>query len=162
MLAITQVKKGQTAVMTWLAPATDFNGTAAGLPALAEAHLQLYRSLVHQQAVPAFTLELCRLRLAQLHGTTAQWLPPLAAVEEDSAGALRQWPAHASFSDTDRACLDFAEVYAIDPGALSDEQADRVKVCVGERGLVVLIEALGVLDGALRLGLLWELDGEKA
>ncbi len=148
--------------MPWLSTANDFAGTVQQLPALAAAHQSLYQSLSEQAAVPVTTLELCRLRLALLHGASGAGLAPLAALSDKQRDSLAQWPDNPVYTATDRACLAFAEVYAMDPGAITDAQADAVKDCIGERGLLVLIEALGVLDGAQRLALLWQLDsGER-
>ncbi len=51
--------------------------------------------------------------------------------------------------------LEFAEIYAQDPGALTDELADGVKRHFGEAGLVCLIEALGFIEGRIRLALMF-------
>ena len=49
------------------------------------------------------------------------------------------------------AVLSLAEVYAQDPAAITDAMADEVKGVYGDAGLVVLIEALGFLDGRMRM-----------
>ena len=44
----------------------------------------------------------------------------------------------------------FTECYGLDPQSIADDVADEVKNCLGEPGLVFLIEALGCLDGRMR------------
>ena len=44
-----------------------------------------------------------------------------------------------------------AEVYSQDPAAITDEMAEAVKGVYGDTGLVVLIEALGFIDGRIRM-----------
>ena len=58
-------------------------------------------------------------------------------------------------SAAEQAVLEFAEIYAQDPGALTDELADGVKRHFGEAGLVCLIEALGFIEGRIRLALMF-------
>ena len=70
---------------------------------------------------------------------------------------LPQWDTDPIFSPAERACLAFTEVYAMDTQALTDQHADAVKIHFGDAGLVLLVEALGILDGMTRLSLLWQL-----
>jgi hypothetical protein len=44
----------------------------------------------------------------------------------------------------------------MDCSAITDAQADAVKAHIGEEGLVALLQALGVFDGLIRLGLIWQ------
>ncbi|MBK7729731.1 MAG: hypothetical protein IPJ33_14905 [Gammaproteobacteria bacterium] len=59
------------------------------------------------------------------------------------------------FSPAERAVLEFTEIYAQDPAAISDDLADAVKEHFGETGLMCLIEALGFIDGRIRLALIF-------
>ncbi|MGD9598223.1 MAG: hypothetical protein AB7G76_11615 [Steroidobacteraceae bacterium] len=45
-------------------------------------------------------------------------------------------------------------IYGQDPQAITDELAGAVKAHFGETGLVALIEALGVIDGRIRLAMM--------
>jgi hypothetical protein len=56
--------------------------------------------------------------------------------------------------------LAFTEVYAMDTQALTDQHAQAVKRHFGDAGLVLLVEALGILDGMTRLSLLWQLPAK--
>jgi alkylhydroperoxidase family enzyme len=140
--------------VNWLT-GTDRDGTLALLPGIAD-HLQsLYRSFFTLECLPAQTVELCRLRLAQLHGSGTDWQLEEVPVLPDRRSALRQWHESGHFDAAERACLALTEVYAIDAGGITDEQADAVKHHYGDAGLVALVEALGIFDGRTRLGLLW-------
>lgn len=57
-------------------------------------------------------------------------------------------------SSAEHAALEFAEVYGQDPEAITDQLAAAVKAHFGEAGLVALIEALGMIDGRIRLGMM--------
>jgi alkylhydroperoxidase family enzyme len=121
----------------------------------------VYAALWRQAALPPQTLELARLRLAQLHRAErelAHRQPEArdAGLTEEKIQILLggEWYRDIRFSKTDRAVLDFTEVYAQDPGALTDELANAVKQQLGEPGLVGLVEALGFLDGRIRLSIM--------
>ncbi len=111
-----------------------------------------------QSHVPARLLELCRLRLAQFHGATAELrlrrdtgLDP-RKVDSLLAGNYFRDP---EFSPAERAVLEFTEIYAQDPAAINDDMADAVKGHFGEPGLMCLIEALGFIDGRIRLAMMF-------
>ena len=125
------------------------------LPNLFAAHQQLYRSLWQQAHVPPAILELCRLRLAQLHRSEADWTREEHALAPGMREQLARWHESDAFDDAARACIAFAEVYAMDASAISDAQAQAVQSHFGDAGLVLLIEALGLFDGMTRLNLLW-------
>jgi alkylhydroperoxidase family enzyme len=78
-------------------------------------------------------------------------------VQDGKREHLSNWDTDSRFSDAERACLAFTEVYAMDTQAITDELAAAVKLHVGDAGLVLLVEALGILDGRIRLSLLWQL-----
>lgn len=128
---------------------------------LARRHEALWQAVWRQGHVPAPVLELCRLRLAQLHGATRELAatPPPGAREGLDASNVASvlagsWTREPRFSAAERAALEFAEVYGQDPQAITDELAAAVKSRFGEAGLVALIEALGVIDGRIRLGMM--------
>lgn len=118
----------------------------------------VWEQLWRQDHLPPRLLELCRLRLAQLLGAGAE-LDALRGLEQDPGriAALRSGSYHRSacFDAPEQAVLEFAEIYAQDPGALTDELADGVKRHFGEAGLVCLIEALGFIEGRIRLALMF-------
>ncbi len=128
------------------------------LPDIATPFTALYQSLWRQSHLPAAVLELCRLRLAQLHRCEVEWQRSEMALTAEKRGSLARWDIDSEFSDAERACLAFTEVYAMDAQALTDAHAEAVKSYFGDAGLVLLIEALGIFDGMTRLSLLWQLS----
>lgn len=128
---------------------------------LARRHEALWKAIWQQGCVPGPILELCRLRLARLHGAAREFEaspppgPPAGVDAGKIAGVLAgRWIREPCFSPAERAALEFAEIYGQDPQAITDELADEVKTHFGEAGLVALIEALGVIDGRIRLGMM--------
>jgi len=118
--------------------------------AAAESFARLWAGLRTQQRIPPELLELCRLTFARLHddaGEMAAVNPAVAltAAQRDAmlAGLTLDDPAYA-------AALLFAEYYWLDAQSITDEAADAVKAHYGDAGLVLLIEALGLIDGRIR------------
>lgn len=130
------------------------------LPDIATPFTALYQSLWRQPHLPMEVLELCRLRLAQLHCCEVELQRSEMALVAEKRSRLARWDIDEAFSDAERACLAFTEVYAMDAQALTDAQAEAVKAYFGDAGLVLLIEALGVFDGMTRLSLLWKLSDD--
>lgn len=147
--------------MSWLAGGDDRQSIIGQLPVVAEPFGKLYRSLWRQPHLPLAVLELCRLRLAQLHGSEVEWRRREVTLASGEAQALDHWESSELFGGNLRACLAFTEVYAMDANALTDKHADEVKRFYGEAGLVLLVEALGILDGMTRLSLLWQLPVQE-
>lgn len=122
----------------------------------AESFARLWRSLWRQGHIPPELLDLCRLTFARLHDEAGEIaaanplldrpLDPARRIAVIEGGALDS-PA---FTDAEKAVLSFAEYYWIDPQSITDEAADGVKAHFGEAGLVLLIEALGCIDGRIR------------
>lgn len=128
-------------------------------PQIHDAFTRFNTALWSQPYLPAPVMELCRLRLAALHGCTAELArrtpeAVTAGLDDGKVAMLAHWPDDPRFDAAERACLGFAEVYFQDPGAITDELADAVKAALGEPALVALVEALGIFDGFTRLSLL--------
>jgi hypothetical protein len=123
--------------------------------AIAEAYELLWNWVWRQPHIPASVLELCRLRIAQMHEAATELTirHPAAGVDEAKIAALLSGrsSARGPFTAAERSALEFAELHMMDPSAITDELADEVKAHFGETGLVTLIEALGFIDGRIRL-----------
>jgi alkylhydroperoxidase family enzyme len=100
--------------------------------------------------------------LAQLHQCAVELQRHDCEISVAKRNNLIHWNTHSSFSTAERACLAFTEVYAMDAQALTDTLAADVKTHFGDAGLVLLVEALGILDGMTRLSLLWQLPAHTA
>lgn len=147
--------------MTWFSSATTRDQVLSIQPGYKAQFDALYRQLWSLPQIPAEVLELCRLRLAQLHQSETEWQRDEVALARDKRAALPSWHNSPQFSAAERACLGFAEVYAMDPQSITDAQADAVKEHFGDAGLVALIEALGIFFALTRLSLLWQLGPEQ-
>ena len=122
-------------------------------PELAEAHAALLEA-VWAGPVPASTLELCRLRMAQLldaRRALTERSPQAAGLDEACVAGLNRWASDASFDDAERACLAFTELFVVDHHAISDAQAAAVVAALGEPGFVALTTALAVWENQHRL-----------
>lgn len=121
----------------------------------ATAFESMWQSLWSQDRVPPALLELCRLRLAQMHGAAEELevAHPAARVPQAKRQSVirGRFATDGQFDPGEIAVLSLAEVYAQDPAAITDEMAEAVKGAYGDTGLVVLIEALGFIDGRIRM-----------
>jgi alkylhydroperoxidase family enzyme len=100
-------------------------------------------------------LELCRLRIAALLGArhplaVRDPAARAAGLGEARIAALDAGWASPAFDATERACLRFAEQFALDPKGISDADAADVVGVLGEAGMVAFVQALAVYDGFAR------------
>lgn len=119
---------------------------------------RVWDAIWRQPYVPAAVLELCRLRLAQLLGASTELTAqPGIAIDPAKVDVLLNgdYSRDAGFSAGELAALEFTEIYAQDPQALTDELADNVKRHFDDPGLVCLIKALGFIEGRIRLALMF-------
>ncbi len=148
--------------MTWFSTASTRDEVLALLPAFQQGFDTLYASVWKQAVMPAPLLELCRLRIAQLHRCEVEWQRQCCALPSAQREHLSDWHRSPHFDAAERACLELCEVYTAGPAAISDAQADAVKAHFGEAGFVALAEAMGLFFGLTRLSLLWQLPMEDA
>ena len=146
--------------MGWVNSGDDRDSTIGELAELAAPLSALYAALWTQRHVPADILELCRLRLAQLHQCGVELQRHEIDIPAEKPEYLAHWDTESIFSPAECACLAFTEVYAMDTQALTDQHAQAIKRHFGDAGLVLLVEALGILDGMTRLSLLWQLPAK--
>jgi len=147
--------------MSWLplpvgAPGVDPFERVFGLREnLFEAWRDFARLFWTRRLVDPCVLELCRLRIAQLNGArhplslrTPEALR--AGLCEERIAALAAWWTSDAFSDTERACLRFAEQFVLDAKGITDADAAAVVAALGEAGTVAFVEALAIFDGFSR------------
>ncbi len=141
--------------MSWLTGTdTSRDDLLAKRPPLAEAHQQLIDA-IWASPVPAPVLELCRLRMAKLLGCVPalaqRYPPPLqAGLTESKIERLSNWPTDPAFTAAERACIGFAELFVMDPHAITDDESESVRLHLGDAGLVAFTTALGVWDNQHR------------
>lgn len=114
-------------------------------------------------AVDPVVLELCRLRIATLHGDVRQQqvrddAAVAAGLTDDKVAELADHHRSARFTDHERACLAYAEQFVIDVHGLTDGDADRVKDGMTDGDFVAFTVALGLLDGIGRMRLALDLQ----
>ena len=143
--------------MTWFTEANTQQDIIDRAPTLAPAFKEFYDSFWQLSSISPSVLELCRLRVAQLHQSDYQWQHAQFELSVEQRQSLSQWSKSAVYTQTEKACLAFAEVYCMDPQAITDAQAEAVKSELGDAGLVALIEALGLFYGMTRVSQLWDL-----
>ena len=153
--------------MTWL-PETATGATpierAFGLrPDLFAACRDFATLFWEKRILDPTLLELCRLRVGQMLGAE---LPALCDAMRDARAALPAlkvselagWWMSGAFSETECACLRFAEQFVLDPSGIGDDDAAAVVAALGEPGTVAFVEVLAILDGFSRFTRFLELE----
>lgn len=114
-----------------------------------------FAALFGEEVVDPRILELCRVRIARMHG--AGFPLPIrgphiasAGLREEDLADLDAWWKSGAFGPSERACLGFAEQFVLDAAGISDEQAAAVREALGDAGTVAFVEALAVFDGFAR------------
>ena len=141
--------------MSWIQPGADRSALLNTLPGIGDRYAALEESFFHLPQLPAEVVELCRLRIAQMHDAQEDLNHERVALAASKRSDIANWHRSDLFSEAERACIELTEMHVMDTRTISDAQADAVKAHFGDAGLVALIEAIGVLDGNIRLGLLW-------
>ena len=145
--------------MTWLPGlgdgATSFDDTFALRPELHDAYREFEDVFWTRDLFDPVVLELCRLRCAQLlraDDALAVRTPAavVAGLTEELVSALSDWATDDRFGALARASLAVAEQFVLDPHGVTAEQRAAVVACVGDAGLVALVEALALFDGFTR------------
>jgi alkylhydroperoxidase family enzyme len=153
--------------MTWIAatgPGGDaFERAFAVRPELFSAWREFTSLFWSERAVDPVVLELCRLRIASMLGARfalAQRTPEATAagLDESRIAALDAWWKNDRFTETERACLRFAEQFALDPKEITDADAAAVVEALGDAGMVAFVEALAIFDGFARFSRFLEVE----
>jgi hypothetical protein len=144
---VTRAAPSSVALDAWLAKA----GPAA------ESFARIWQRLWGQDRIPPALLELCRLNLARLHDDAIERAAANPNLSEGAVGAERRRAVldgevlgDPAFSAAEQSVLLFTEYYWGDAQSIPDEAAAAVVTHFGEPGLVLLIEALGCIDGRIR------------
>ena len=143
--------------MTWFTTEESWKDILQSVPYISEQFEAYYSSYWKLSQIPPATLELCRLRIAQLHQSRHEYAKEEVAVPPNKKANLVNWNSDESFSAAERACLELTEVYTMDCTAVTDQQAEAVKDHHGDAGLVALLQALGLFYGITRVAMLWDL-----
>jgi len=152
--------------MSWLdeqaSGATPLLRTVGLRPELAPL-LDEFLAATRAATADPLTLELCRLRIAQIHGDRGQLAlrqePALAAgLTEEHVAALDDYLTSPVFTAHQRHCLAYAEQYVIDVHGITDADAAAVKQEMSDDQYVAFTVALGLFDGLGRMRLALGVD----
>ncbi len=153
--------------MTWLEGAEGsppFDAALGLRPELRDLYRAFYGKLWDERLLPAALLELCRLRVAQLHKCEAE-----LAVRHASAGvnserivALAEWPQSDRFDARERAALAVAEKMPWRHHEITDGEYAELHAQLGEEGVVALTVAVALFDANCRLRLALDTRPEPA
>ena len=148
--------------MSWLDGNEDSPASLAAVlqarPALLERFETFYDTLCDSEAVPVRTRELCRLRIAAIHGCEAEW-NEASGIGADDRQAIAS-NALQDFSDAERAALDLAEALPFNHHGLRDEQVAAVRTHLGEAGTVALMTQCAFFDVVCRWKLTFNVQTE--
>jgi len=146
--------EGIAVATSWIPGAGDggFEGVFALRPNLSAAWRDFAERLFEGGQVDPTLLELCRLRIGQMHGAACPRVGGAAAptLPAEKLADLASWRSSAAYGETERACLRFAEQFALDAKGISDDEAAAVTGALGDAGTVAFVEALAIFDGFAR------------
>ena len=145
--------------MTWLpeqAPGrTGFERVLGLRPELRD-DFEAFADLIwNRGGLSPVTLELCRLRVAQILGCDGELRRRSASAQaagltEETIAALDDWRNSERFYPPEQACLALTEKFVLDPRGVSDADVAAVTAHLSPAQVVALVEALALLDGFMR------------
>ena len=135
--------------------ATPFEAVFALRPNLFEDFRRFYALFWEKRLVDPVLLELCRLRIARCTAASRSCACAIGprstqGSREAKIAALADAAHSPLYSEAERACIALAELFAMDPHAITDADAARVVAALGDAGTVALVEALALFDGFTR------------
>ena len=157
--------------MSWLprrADGADDFARAFGLrPNLFDAWRDFEALLWRDGRLDPVLLELCRRRLAEMNGAALLPGTPGPTLDPAKLAELPRWWKSERFTPLEKACLRFAEQFALDPKQIGDADARAVTDALGDAGTVAFVEALAIYDGITRFAAMLGLgsstrDGARA
>jgi alkylhydroperoxidase family enzyme len=129
--------------------ATEFDRFWGLRPRLYELFLEEYNKAVRR--VDPVIFELCRLRMAQTFESdfdlAMRYRPAQeAGLTEQKIAALSSYFTSPLYSERERACIAFAEQFAIQSSSISDEDCTKLQEHLSPKEFVLLTKALGKVD----------------
>ena len=140
--------------MSWIgeaAGATPLERLFAHRPELLRRYKAFYASLWEGGVLPRRVLELCRLRIAAVHGCAQEWAVRDAEAQLSAAevAALEAGDC-TGFSPAEQAALAVAEQFPFQHHEIDDPAVAEVRAAFGAKGAVALLIALAFFDVACR------------
>ena len=145
--------------MTWLSGTSDENEefrAVLGLrPEVLARHEDLVSRIWRDGGPDPQVLEMCRLRIAQLHASTYDAAlrsePAVSAgLTEDKINELGLYSSSPLYSEHERRALAFAEHYVMDVHGITDEVFAAVAEGMTSAQMAAFTFALGIFDGLTR------------
>jgi alkylhydroperoxidase family enzyme len=133
-----------------LAPgATDLDRVWGTRPGFYEVFMQDYRRSVAR--IDPALFELCRLRMATLLGSaldlSLRYQPAVdGGLSEDRIAALSNYSDSPLFTECERLCLGFAELFVIQSSSIGDDDVAKVQEALGAEQFIYFVKALSVTD----------------
>jgi alkylhydroperoxidase family enzyme len=155
--------------VSWLAAAAnttpDLDGVFGLLPDAYERFRTLYDSLWSDAGLDASLLEMCRLRIGMLlrcDGKSVDNRHVHTALPAEKLAALPLYAASPLFQPHERACIEFAEQYVLDPHGLTDGDFTRLREHFDDKQIATLTLAAAVFDATTRFQLALAVDADGA
>ncbi|MFN0096004.1 MAG: carboxymuconolactone decarboxylase family protein [Dehalococcoidia bacterium] len=154
--------------MAWLAPADParppFEAWLSHRPELRDLYKRFYGAIWDEGLLPRSIVELCRLRIAQLHDCAAELAvrDPEAGLSEEQLQQLDWWERSAAFSPAEKAALSLAEKMPWAHHQIEDAEYAELRNHLSEPQTVALTVALALMDANCRLRLVFDLEPSAA
>lgn len=96
-------------------------------------------------------LELCRLRLAQIFdcrfSIALRYAPALAAgLGEEKISQISRYYSSPLFSEAERACIEFAEMFAMGASTIGDADVKKLEDAIGAEPMIYFLKAICTVD----------------
>lgn len=128
-------------------------------PGLLARYKAFYSALWEDDLLPRRLLELCRLRIAEIHGCAQERTVRDAAVGlSDLEEAALRTGDPAAFAAPEQAALARAEQFPFEHHGISDAAVDWAKTQLGAKAIVALLVALAFFDVSCRWKLAFDLE----
>ncbi len=154
--------------MAWL-PSADparppFEAWLSHRPELRDLYKRFYGAIWDEELLPRNLVELCRIRIAQIHGCAAELAvrDSASAVTAVQVAELDDWGHATHFSPVERAVLTIAEKMPWSHHEITDAEYAEVREHLTEPQTVALTVALALFDANCRLRLVFDLDPSAA
>jgi alkylhydroperoxidase family enzyme len=153
--------------MTWLpesaAGPTPLDRCFGLRPAAYDRFRELYGGLWDPTVLDPRVLELCRLRIATVLGCAAERAIRFddatdAGLTEADVAELPRWPSSPAFTEAERAAIEYAEQYVMDPHGLTDDHFGALHRHFDEPALATLSLAVAMFDALTRFRLALGVD----
>lgn len=133
-----------------LAPgATELDQTWGVRPGFYAVFMADYNASIAR--VDPLLVELCRLRMATLMGSDfdlgLRYQPATeAGLTEAKIADIPHCATSALFTERERLCMEFAELFVIQSSSIGDDDVARVQAALGAEQFIYFVKALSVID----------------